>query len=253
MFRKASSIKTGIGDQSAGSSTIGGAFLELKQIGFSYPGKRLAVLSEINLSFEREGITAIIGPNGCGKTTLTKVMTGILPPSSGKVYLEGRCLQEYSLAQVGRHIGYVFQNPDQQLFCSSVAEEIGFGLSHRGMAPSAIREKVDYYLDYFELSSYRQVFPMNLSYGEKQRLVIAAVLASEPGFLILDEPTAGLDAYRKKLLAEQLYKVARLGNGIVMVSHDTAFVNQVAGRVIVLGNGRVQRDSAARGNDEDES
>lgn len=256
MSSKGSRMSAGQCRQSTVSYMIGGnplPFLQLNQIGFSYPGKRAAVLSKINLSFEREGITAITGPNGCGKTTLTKVMTGILAPTSGEVYLEGRPLQEYRLAQVGCRIGYVFQNPDHQLFCSSVAEEIGFSLTQLGKEPSAIKEQVDFYLEYFELSPYRNVFPLHLSYGEKQRLAIAAVLASKPGFLILDEPTVGLDAWRKRLLADHLHKVIQLGRGIVMVSHDTAFISRVAERVITLENGQVQSDSSWRGNGDYES
>lgn len=223
------------------------AFLELRQIDFSYPGAGSAVLSGVSLALEREETSAIIGPNGCGKTTLTKIMLGILRPSSGEVLLEGRPVQEYTLAQIGRRIGYVFQNPEQQLFSSTVAEEIGFGLSYRGEEPAVIRERVEFFLDYFELSPYRQVFPLHLSYGEKQRLAIAAVLANEPEFLILDEPTVGLDACRKELLAAYLEKVARLGRGIVLVSHDTAFVQRMANRVIALKKGRVHWESTSGG------
>ncbi len=223
------------------------AFLELSQIRFSWPGKRTAVLSGINLTFTGKGITAVMGPNGCGKTTLTKLMVGILSPTSGEIRLEGRSLREYTLAQIGRRIGYVFQNPDHQFFCSSVAEEIGFGLTHLGEEPEVVRERVNFYLDYFELLPYRDQFPLHLSYGEKQRLAIAAVLAGEPRFLILDEPTVGLDIYRKKLLEQHLHKVAESGRGIIIVSHDNRFVNQLARRVITLENGQVKWDSDWRG------
>lgn len=229
------------------------AFLELSQIVFSYPGRESAVLNGVNLAWEREGISAIIGPNGSGKTTLTKIMLGILRPSSGEARLEGRPVQEYSLAQIGRRIGYVFQNPEQQLFAASVAEEIGFGPACRGEDSEVIRERVEFLLDYFELSPYRRVFPLHLSCGEKRRLAIAAVLANEPDFLILDEPTVGLDAYRKELLAEHLFKVARLGRGMVLVSHDTAFIKRMAARVITLEKGRVQWDRDGGGNGGHES
>lgn len=223
------------------------AFLKLNQVTFYYPRQKKPVLTGISLAFDKDGITAIVGPNGCGKTTLTKLMAGILQPAAGEIHLEDRPLGEYTLAGIGRRIGYVFQNPDQQLFCTTVAEEIGFGLKHLGWAPEAVRGKVDFYLDYFELAAYRNVFPLHLSHGEKQRVAIAAVLAGEPGFLILDEPTVGLDAYRKKLLEDYLKKIARLDRGIVLVSHDATFVRRVAERVVSLENGRIQRDSGRQG------
>jgi energy-coupling factor transport system ATP-binding protein len=205
-------------------------------------------LTGINLDLNKDEITAVVGPNGSGKTTLTKLMIGVLQPTEGEVLLEGRPIAEYSLAEIGRRIGYVFQNPDLQLFCSTVAEEVGFGLANRGCEPATVQERVAFYLDYFELAAYRNAFPLHLSQGEKQRLAIAAVLANEPEFLILDEPTIGLDAYRKKLLEDCLKKVARLGRGMILVSHDTSFINRMAERVVTLANGRIQSDSGRKGN-----
>jgi len=222
-------------------------FLELRQVAFSYPQKTSPAVIGINLSLKKSGITAIVGPNGSGKSTLTKLMLGILPASEGQIYLEGRNITEYSLAEVGRRIGYVFQNPDLQLFCASVAEEIAFGLVNQGCDMATLEERVNFYLDYFELAAYRKSFPLHLSQGEKQRLAIAAVLANEPEYLILDEPTNGLDAYRKRLLEEYLHKVAELGRGILLVSHDIAFVDRMAERIIVLANGQIQSDSNQRG------
>ncbi len=106
-----------------------------------------------------------------------------------------------------------------------------------------IEERINFYLDYFELAAYRNVFPLHLSYGEKQRVAIAAVLANNPDFVILDEPTVGLDVYRKRLLEDYLKKVIQLGRGMVIVSHDHDFVERMADRVVSLENGRVQGDS----------
>jgi energy-coupling factor transport system ATP-binding protein len=218
------------------------AFLELNQVTYIYQKCGRPAVSGIDLTFDQCGITAVIGPNGSGKTTLSKLMAGILRPDAGEVRLENRPLGSYSLAGIGRRIGYVFQNPDQQLFCNTVAEEIGFGLQYLGWEQSAIRERVKFLLDYFQLASYRDAFPLHLSRGERQRLAIAAVLAGEPAFLVLDEPTVGLDAYRKRLLADYLSQIAGQGRGVVLVSHDSEFVGRVAERVIRLENGCVRKD-----------
>ncbi len=215
-------------------------YLELRQVAFYYPRKMKPALTGINLKFEKEEITAITGPNGCGKTTLTKLMIGVLRATEGEIYLAGSPLTNYSLGEIGRRIGYVFQKPDLQLFCSTVAEEVGFGLNNRGYDPETVKEKIKFYLDYFELTGYQNAFPLNLSQGEKERLAIAAVLANEPEFLILDEPTIGLDAFRKKLLENYLKKIARLGRGMILISHDESFVNRLAERVVIMADGRIQ-------------
>lgn len=215
-------------------------FLEMSQVTFSYLRKMNPAVSGINLKLEKDNITAIVGPNGSGKTTLTKLMIGVLQPTAGKINLEGQSLTAFSLAAIGQRIGYVFQNPNLQLFCRTVAEEVGFGLTNKGCHPVMVKEKVDFYLDYFELAAYRESYPMYLSQGEKQRLAIAAVLASEPEFLILDEPTVGLDAYRKRLLGDYLQKIASLGRGMLLISHDMSFVDRMAERVIYMENGQIK-------------
>lgn len=222
--------------------------IELSRVTLFYPRSKNPAVKEINLGIEKAGITALVGPNGSGKTTLTRLMIGVLRPTTGEVWLDGKLVTGYSLAAIGRRIGYVFQNPDLQLFCGTVEEEVGFGLVNQGCDPAMVEKQVNFYLDYFELAAYRNVFPMHLSQGEKQRLAIAAVLANEPQFLILDEPTIGLDASRKRLLEEYLHKVAHLGRGMLLVSHDLPFVNRMAERVVAMENGRIQSDSGRRGN-----
>ncbi len=224
-------------------------FLETSQVTFSYSRKMNPAVTGINLELGKNNITAIVGPNGSGKTTVTKLLIGVLQPTVGKINLEGQALAGFSLAAIGRRIGYVFQNPNLQLFCRTVAEEIGFGLINQGCNPVTAKEKVNFYLDYFELAAYRDAFPMYLSQGEKQRVAIAAVLASEPEYLILDEPTVSLDASRKRLLGDYLQKIASRGRGMLLISHDMSFVNRMAERVIIMENGRIQADSWREGND----
>lgn len=223
------------------------AFLELKNVSYSYP-RQSPVLQEVDLTLEKQQITAILGPNGSGKTTLSKLLVGIIRADCGEILLEGSSLKKYSLAEVGRRIGYIFQNPGQQLFCLTVEEEIGFGLRRQQRPEAQIKATVDYFLEYFELTPYRHTYPLYLSQGEKQRLAIAAVLANEPEFLILDEPTAGLDAYRKRRLADYLLKIARGGRGMALISHDEGFIHTIAERLVWLENGRIQSERRVRKN-----
>lgn len=228
------------------------SFLKLSQVNFRYPKQEKLTLDNINLEIDQEQVTAVIGPNGSGKTTLSKVIIGVLPATGGQILLQGSKVEEYSLAQIGRRIGYVFQNPDLQLFCGTVAEEIGFGLINQGYEADRVKERVDFYLEYFHLTEYRQAFPLHLSQGEKQRVAIASVLAAEPEFMILDEPTVGLDAYRKKILAAYLQKIARSGRGMILISHDMIFVNRLADRIIQMEKGCIVGDSDGKGdNDHD--
>jgi energy-coupling factor transport system ATP-binding protein len=214
------------------------AYIELENVSFYYPGQSRPVLREINLSILNKGVTAITGANGSGKTTLSKLLTGILLPTKGRIKLNGQLLTSLTLAQIGRQIGYVFQNPDKQLFCETVEEEIAFGVRNLGLPPDQAAQKVRGVMDYFELTRHAQAYPLSLSAGEKRRLALAAVFALEPGLLLLDEPTTGLDPYRKKLLGDYLDKVLIAGRGVVLISHDQKFINRYATRLIGLQDGQ---------------
>ncbi|AGK99893.1 energy-coupling factor ABC transporter ATP-binding protein [Desulfoscipio gibsoniae] len=215
------------------------AFIEMVQVSFKYPGQKKTLLHDINLSIRKDGITALTGPNGTGKTTLSKLMVGILVPSTGYITLKGQKMSGMTLAQIGRWVGYVFQNPEKQLFCPTVAEEISFGLQNLELPGHEVQRLVKESLAYFELEHLAQSFPLQLSQGEKRRLAIAAVLALEPELLVLDEPTTGLDAYRKHLLGECLDKIVTSERGVFMISHDNNFIKKYASRIIKLENGRL--------------
>ncbi|TEB08078.1 Energy-coupling factor transporter ATP-binding protein EcfA2 [Pelotomaculum schinkii] len=214
------------------------AYIELENVSFCYPGQSRPVLREINLSIFNKGVTAITGANGSGKTTFSKLLTGILTPTKGRIKLNGQLLTSLTLAQIGRQIGYVFQNPDKQLFCETVEEEIDFGVRNLGLPPDQAAQKVREVMDYFELTRHAQAYPLSLSAGEKRRLALAAVFALEPGLLLLDEPTTGLDPYRKKVLGDYLDKVLGAGRGVVLISHDQKFINRYATRLIGLRDGQ---------------
>jgi len=219
--------------------------LKAENITFSYnsKGKKTKVsnpvLAHFSAEFEREQIVAVTGPNGCGKTTFGKVLIGILKQQEGIVRIDGINTKEMNLTQIGKKVGYAMQNPMQQIFCASVTDEVEYGLKNLDLPIEEIVTRRDYYLSYFQIEQYKDQFPFLLSQGEKQRLVLAAVLAMRPNYLILDEPTASLDSYRKKLLGEYLRRiVGELRCGIILISHDRAFISKYTDREINMQAGK---------------
>ncbi|MCL1829709.1 MAG: energy-coupling factor ABC transporter ATP-binding protein, partial [Oscillospiraceae bacterium] len=170
--------------------------IRIDNVTYTYPKGERPALSCFSADFQRGEITAVSGRNGCGKTTLTKLAAGLLRPSAGRVLIDGEDIRGLDLPQVGKKAGYIFQNPNRQLFCDTVYNETAYGLRSAGVDERRIGESVDFYLDYFGLSAYRDVYPGKLSLGEKQRLALAAVLILGTDYLILDEPTTGLDVCR---------------------------------------------------------
>lgn len=203
--------------------------LEVKNINFQYKREKKTVLRDFSAEFPYGEITAVTGKNGTGKTTLARIIVGILKPQSGSVFLDGEDLCNESLAQRGLKIGYVMQNPERQIFSETVAEEVQYGLRNLQLSEEEIQERVDTYLEFFGLSHQKESFPFALSHGEKQRLVLAAILAMKPRYLILDEPTASLDKNRRKVLGDYL---TQLDCGVILISHDKDFIDAYCNNVI---------------------
>lgn len=213
-------------------------YLKLDDAAYSYPGDSF-MIKEINLDFCQGEYTAIIGKNGSGKTTLGKLMTGIFKPDKGKVLINGKDSRELTLGQIGNQVGYLFQQPERQLFTPRVRQEVGFALDLMGEAPEIVDEKVEKMLESFSLRELKDSSPYRLSAGEKQRLALAAVLINKPSFLILDEPTTGLDPVRKERLAAILKKLKAENIGLAVISHDLSFIEKNADRIIVMSGGEV--------------
>jgi len=202
---------------------------------YKYPTADAYALAGFSARFQRGEITAVRGKNGCGKTTLTKLLAGILRPSSGNVTIDSIDTSSMGLFDFGRRVGYVFQNPNRQLFCDTVYNEVAFGLRNMKMEEEQTTEKVSYYLGYFDLMQYGDLYPGKLSMGEKQRLALAAVLALGTDYLVLDEPTTGLDARRSGELGLLLSELRdQFGCGIVLVSHEAGFIARYADRELVM-------------------
>lgn len=198
--------------------------LKVNQLSFQYSIEK-KLIDKLSFELLQGESLGIIGPNGCGKTTLLKLMLGIIKPVSGTIYLEEKDISKMTLGEIGESIGYVMQSPERQLFMPTAAEEITYALSIRGLGKEAIENKLKEMIDFFDLGVLQQASPFTLSGGEKQILALATVLALEPQLLILDEPTTGLDPLRKAKLGYFLKRLQKKGLGLILVSHDLSFIN----------------------------
>ena len=217
------------------------SLLEVKDLSFAYKNG-VQIIERINFTLNKGDCLAIKGPNGSGKTTLAKLLTRILRPTGGHILLEGKDISELTLADIGKKIGYVMQNPERQVFSHTVEEDIAFSLRHRGFKSEEVEKKIDKMLDFFELNRYRKTSPFILSRGEQQRLAIASVLVLEPEILLLDEPTTGLDPLRKKKLELMLRDLYYNGTTLIVISHDHKFLSKLFNKELYIENGFVRED-----------
>ena len=209
--------------------------IRVDNISYKYPNGGAPVFSDFSAHFERGEIAAVTGKNGCGKTTLTKMLVGMLRPSSGHVSIGGLDAAGMDLFEIGQRVGYVFQNPNRQLFCDTAYNEVAYGLRNSGLDEGQAGLQADHYLEYFDLAHHRETYPGKLSLGEKQRLALAAVLALGTDYLVLDEPTTGLDVRRQRELGDILTRLGKeRGCGIVLVSHEAGFIARYADRELVM-------------------
>jgi energy-coupling factor transport system ATP-binding protein len=165
------------------------------------------------------------------------LLVGILKPLRGRVLIDDVLVSSMTLTEVGRRVGFVMQDSSRQLFCTSVKDEAEFGLKNMGLPADEVQTRAAEYLDFFGLGKYAERFPFELSGGEKQRLVLASVMAMRPDYLILDEPTSALDKGMRRALGGHLLDVVKKdGAGIVLISHDRRFVGEYADTAIRFGN-----------------
>jgi len=193
------------------------------------------LIKNISFSIGEKQHIGLIGPNGCGKTTLVKLMLGILKPQEGEIYLEGNNIRNISLSDIGEKVGFVFQNPDKQLFCPTVWEQMSFSYKYGSKNSRAGADNdINYYLEAFDLIKYKNSSPLELSKGEKQRLALASVLSRNVKFIILDEPTTGLDILRKEQLGKCLLSLKEEGKGYMIISHEAEFLAEYADKILRL-------------------
>lgn len=227
------------------SRKYGDIIVECKNLSFSYERNRFA-LRNVNLEIRLGEYIGLVGPNGSGKTTLAKLIAGLLKPSVGAVYINGRKVEEYDKLALSSLVGYVFQNPDHQLFNQTVWDEIAFGLKLRGLPEDEIEAKVERVLDLMGLKGLAEEHPFFLSKGEKRRLALASILALEPKVLIVDEPTTGQDRGFSYRILSLLNDLRNRGITVIVITHSIPQLVKYADRLIVLKNGVVLADGNPR-------
>lgn len=219
--------------------------IKVENVYFTYPSGSQA-LAGVTLEIRDREFVAIMGENGAGKSTLVKHFNGLLKPLKGEVLIDGVNTRKASVAELSRNVGLVFQNPDHQLFCETVEEEVAFGLKNFGFMSDVINERSEWALQFLDLAKYRNSSPFMLSGGERKRVALASVLAWDPKIIVLDEPTIGQDYAQKEKLRQFIIKLNEQGRTIIMVTHDVEFVADCSPRVIIMSKGRVVADGGAR-------
>lgn len=216
---------------------------ELKEIYFSYLG-RIPALCGVDLAIEEGSKAAIIGANGTGKSTLLALLDGLIFPDKGSIKAFDKGLNERALNDVGfsqffrKKVGFLFQNPDVQLFCPTVKEDIIFGPLQLGVPREEIKNRLDKLAENFKIGHLLERPPQQLSIGEKRKVSVASVLAVNPDVLLLDEPTAGLDPQTTRDIIDILLAENEAGKTIVIATHDLHIVGEIADVVHVFGSDR---------------
>ena len=223
--------------------------IHVEHLNFAYPGvddtPGVAVFTDLDLTIEEGSFVAVLGGNGCGKSTLAKHFNAILLPSGGKVYVGGLdTSNEDLLIAVRQRVGMVFQNPDNQIVANVVQEDVAFGPENLGVASPEIQRRVDLALKQVGMYEFREHAPHLLSGGQKQRVAIAGIIAMQPKCIVLDEPTAMLDPRGRKEVMDTVKELNRDKNiTVVLITHHMDEAAQ-AQRVVVLDKGRIVADGA---------
>ena len=222
-----------------------------EHLAFRYPGMEnmpgIAVFEDLNLTVEAGSFVALLGMNGCGKSTLAKHFNAILLPTGGKVWVCGiDTANEARLMVIRRNVGMVFQNPDNQIVANVVEEDVAFGPENLGIASPEIRSRVDKALKQVDMYEYREHAPHLLSGGQKQRIAIAGVIAMEPKCIVLDEPTAMLDPRGRREVMQTITRLNReKGITVILITHHMDEAAQ-AQRVVVMHQGKIAADGAPK-------
>ncbi|MFE6166674.1 energy-coupling factor ABC transporter ATP-binding protein [Viridibacillus arvi] len=215
--------------------------LNIRNVSYSYPDGTLA-LEDFCLSISSGERIAIIGQNGAGKTTAVKLMNGLLKPTKGNILVGDMNTKEYTTAQISRKVGYVFQNPDDQIFHNNIESEVRFGPKNMGFNEEQVDKLTNWAMDLCGVKNYNDENPYNLPYSIRKFVTIASVLAMDSDVIILDEPTAGQDKVGLERLVHILKVLEEKRKTVITITHDMEFVTEYFDRIVVMANRKIVVD-----------
>lgn len=221
------------------------AALRSLNVWYSYPSRPdTVVLAGVSAEIFKGEFVALIGQNGSGKTTLAKHFNALLRPQKGSVEVNGGDIGKRLTAALASTVGYCYQNPDHQIFAATVAAEIEFGPRNLGVSEAEIQVRTRRLLDLVGLGDEAFSYPFSLGRGQRQKLAVASVLATEPRILIVDEPTTGLDWKGGRAMMEVMRQLNVAGTTVIIITHDMSIVAEYSQRVICMANGRIVADGS---------
>ena len=219
-------------EENDGSSN---AAIEFKNVCFAY--NEASFVKDINLTVQKGDFISLIGTNGAGKTTFSKLCNGLIKPDSGDVFVLGKNTKKEKVSSLAKHIGFLFQNPDRQICCDTVKKEITFSLKNNGVPAKETEERVNKIISDFGFSPDTE--PFNMSRGQRQHLCLAGLIALNPEILVLDEPTTGLDYRECMYVMQRIKELNEQGTTVIMVCHDMEVVLDFANKVAVMDRGQI--------------
>ncbi|RLT34588.1 MAG: ABC transporter ATP-binding protein [Chloroflexi bacterium] len=220
--------------------------ISLHEASYTYPNGGVVALDSMSVEVGEGEIVGVMGQNGSGKTTFTKLLNGLLRPTSGSVFINGRDTSRYSVQALAPHVGYVFQNPNHQVFANTVAEELAFGPLNIGHTPEEVAERVAEAAEFFELGAIMQLHPYRISFPMRKLVGIASIFTMRPQVFILDEPTTGQDHKTSSVIDRLILRLGERGNTVICVSHDMPLIAHVTKRALVMWNGKLIADAPPR-------
>jgi energy-coupling factor transporter ATP-binding protein EcfA2 len=224
---------------------VGSPIIEAVGLSYTYPGGTNA-LTGVDLTVSAGELIAVLGQNGSGKTTLAKCVAGLLTPTSGKLRLRGRETADIRQLERAHYVGYLFQNPDHQIFSESVHDEVAFGPRNMGVKGDELEDRTRTALETVGMAGREDDDPFALTKGDRQRTALASVLAMEPEIIILDEPTTGLDSEEVRSVMGLLLDLNRKGKTIIIITHSMPLVAEYVPRTVIMRDGAVVSDGPTR-------